>query len=170
VTTRSKRLLFAGCGLLAGLLALAVAGVVVWLASATVPADKLARVKALPVYPGASNVQAQMEQTPDGQTGVLSFDTPASMDDMFAFYDPALRSAGWQKVVGESDGGTGLYTEPEGSFEGIEFTGGSASSDTGFPWFRLDRNRTPLWLHIDVSQLDHNGSPWTRVAVELTQP
>jgi hypothetical protein len=156
--------------LLIALSALAVGGVVAWSAWMAMPADKLARLNALPVYPGASSVQRQMQQKASGPVGVLTFETGASIDDMFAFYDPALKAAGWQTVVGESDGGTGMYTQPEGSFQGVEFTGGFGAADSGFPWFRIDRNRAPLWLHIDVSQVNHSGQEWTHVAVELTQP
>jgi hypothetical protein len=171
VMARSKRQrIFIGCSLVAGLLILIVGGLAAWSAWMAKPVDKLARVRALPVYPGASSVQVQMEQRADGPVGVLSFETGASIDDMFAYYDPALTAAGWQKVVGESDGGTGLYTQPEGSFQGIELTAGSGAADSGFPWFRIDRNRAPLWLHLGVSQVYHGGQAWTHVDVELTQP
>jgi len=152
------------------LLALAVCGVAAVLLWAARPLDDLARVRALPVYPGASTVQVHQESSATGKAGVLSFETGVSVEDMFAYYDPALRQAGWQPVIGESDGGTGMYTRAEGSFEGIEFTGGSGGSGSGFPWFQVKTNQTPMWLHIDVSQLNHDGREWTHVAVELTHP
>jgi hypothetical protein len=166
---RSRRL-FIGCGLAAALLALVVCSVAAVLALAGRPVDELARVKALPVYPGASDVQVKPEHADTGNAGVLSFETGASVEDMFAYYDPALRQAGWQPVVGESDGGTGMYTRPEGSFQGIEFTGGSGGPGGGFPWFQVKTNQTPVWIHVAVSQLYHDGREWTHVAVELTEP
>jgi hypothetical protein len=169
VFERIRRLVI-GCGLVAALAAFAVCSVAAALAWVARPTDDLARVRALPVYPGASAVQVQEQPAASGKAGVLSFETGASVEDMFAYYDPALRQAGWQPVIGESDGGTGMYARPEGSFEGIEFTGGSGRPDGGFPWFHVKTNQTPMWLHIAVSPLYHNGQEWTHVAVELTQP
>ena len=88
---------------------------------------------------------------------------------MLTTTQPCGRQAG-SPSWGELDGGTGMYTRPEGSFEGIEFTGGSGGPSGGFPWFQVKTNQTPVWLHIDVSQLHHDSREWTHVAVELTQP
>jgi hypothetical protein len=170
------RAFFAACGLAAVALLLVIGVIAAWLIWAERPVDTLARVRALPVYPGASS--AKVEQKPVNLTvsgvaieaqqgGVLTFETWAEPEDVFAYYDSKLKSAGWQPAGRQSDGGGGQYMKREGSFEGIDLAG---TRDSGFPWLRMKRNQALLWLRVDISTAYVNGNKRSAVSVGLAQP
>ena len=172
------RAFFVGCGLAAGVLAVVICVMAawVWVVWAERPVDALARVRALPVYPGALSVRVEQKPvnlTVSGvaieaqQGGVLTFETRAAPEDVFAFYDRELKSVGWQPAGRQSDGGGGQYMKREGSFEGIEFAG---TQDAGFPWLRVERNQALLWLRVEVSTAFVNGNKRSDVSVGLAQP
>jgi hypothetical protein len=171
-----RRAFFVGCGLAAGALSLVTCAVTGWLILTEWPVDTLARVRALPVYPGATSVQ--VEQKPVNlavlgaavearQGGVLTFETWAEPEDVFAFYDSKLKGAGWESAGRQSDGGGGQYMKRQGSFEGIEFAG---TQDSGVPWLQVKRNQALLWLRVDVSTAYVNGNKRSTVSVGLAQP
>jgi hypothetical protein len=166
---------FVGCGA-AVALAIVIGVMAAWLVWAEGPVDTLARVRALPVYPGASSVKVEQKPvnlTVSGVTieaqqgGVLTFETWAEPEDVFAFYDSELKIEGWQSAGRQSDGGGGQYMKREGSFEGIELAG---TQDTGFPWLRIKRNQALLWLRVEVSTAYVNGNRRSDVSVGLAQP
>lgn len=161
-----KRGLLMGCGIVACSLALLVCGVLGWLGWAGSPVDPLARTRQLPVYPGASSVLIAERPTSSGKVGVLTFDTTASIEDVWAFYTVELNNAGWHSVSGPSNGGSGGFTRKDGSFEGLEFTG-MTGRKAGFPWFRIKRNMTPLWLQVDVTT--GKGTATQEWSLELRQ-
>jgi hypothetical protein len=164
-----------GCGSMVGLLLFVVCGLLAWLVSAGTPADRLARLKALPVYPGASSVKIEEKQAalpaPGSDvvtmlSGVLTFETQASAEEVVQFYDGELKKAGWQPAGRQSDGGGGLYGKLDGSFEGIAFTGAQGN----FPWFRIKRSQVPLWVSVSATTLYRDNNKWSDVSIELTQP
>ena len=164
-----------GCGSVVGLFLFVVCALMAWLVWAGAPADRLARLKALPVYPRASKVKIEEKQAPlpapgsdvvTMPSGVLTFETQASPEDIIQFYDSELKNEGWQPAGRQSDGGGGLYGNVDGSFEGIDFTG----MEGGFPWFRIKRSQTPLWVSVSATTVYHDNNTWSHVSIEMTQP
>jgi hypothetical protein len=165
-----------GFGLAAGLAVLAVCGVVGWMALAGGPVDGLERVRSLPLYPGASSVAVEERPVTITAAGspvgvvngaAMTFETQAEADEVFAFYDDVLKRGGWQAAGRQSDGGGGQYMKREGSFQGIEFTGGSGG---GFPWVRIKRSQALLWVQVEISTVERDDGKWSEVAVETMQP
>ena len=171
-----RRRAYAGCGLATAALVLVICSVAAWFILSERPVDVLARVRALPVFPGASSVR--VEQKPVNLTvsgvaieaergGVLTFQTWAEPEDVYSFYDDHLKSDGWQSAGRQSDGGGGQYMKREGSFQGIELIG---TQSAGFPWLQVKRNQALLWLRVDVSTTNVNGNRRSDVSVGLAQP
>ncbi|MEO5951282.1 MAG: hypothetical protein ABIQ44_02335, partial [Chloroflexia bacterium] len=164
-----------GRGLAGGVLALVVVGVITilgaagWLWWAGRPVDNLTRLKQLPVYPGATAVVVKDTSTKGEQMAVLTFEVGAKAEDIYAFYDNELKEHGWQHLGRQSDGGSSGYMKRDGSFEGIEFTGG-AGPEGRFPWVHIVTNRSPMWLQIDAVADNNGGVGKTGVSIQLMEP
>lgn len=137
-------------------------GSVGWLWWSLRPIDGVERLRGLPVYPGAAGVVVDDKVAAESW---MTFQTSATAEDVYAFYDTQLKEQGWQSAGRPSDGGGSGYMQRDGRFEEVEFAPDS------FPWVRIVTSRTPVWLDISTVEQEGNGVPEgkTRVTIELRE-